>query len=116
MGNPRIAALMLLDKISNKTELFYSGDFDPEGLIIAQKLKNRYKDNLKLWHYELKDYKKAMSNKKISTKSLNKLKNIEDKTLITISNELLKTQKAAYQESIIEDIINELDFPGCKAT
>lgn len=30
---------MLLDKIENLKEIYYAGDFDPEGLLIADKIK-----------------------------------------------------------------------------
>lgn len=47
--------------------MVYSGDMDPEGLLIAQRLVNRY-PSLHLWHYEIDDYKAALSNQKASEK------------------------------------------------
>lgn len=39
--------------------LYYSGDYDPEGLGIAQRLKDRYKDRLILWEYKPEYYLRA---------------------------------------------------------
>ena len=43
-GQLRFSAFVLLDQLSRTSDLFYSGDHDPEGLLIAQKLKLRYKE------------------------------------------------------------------------
>lgn len=42
----------VLDKFSCDTVFWYAGDFDPEGLLIAQKLKLRYGERLNLWMYK----------------------------------------------------------------
>ena len=42
-GQPRLASLMLLDLLAESgTTVYYSGDLDPEGLLIAQKLADFY--------------------------------------------------------------------------
>ena len=42
-GQPRLSSLLLLDLFAKaKMEVWYAGDFDPEGLLIAQKLKQYY--------------------------------------------------------------------------
>ena len=51
-GQLRLAVLVLMDKFSCDTVFWYAGDFDPEGLLIAQKLKLRYGERLNLWMYK----------------------------------------------------------------
>ena len=42
-GQPRLAGLMVLDLLAKSgTEVYYSGDLDPEGILIAQKLSQYY--------------------------------------------------------------------------
>ncbi len=63
-GQVNLASLVLLDLLAKSgARLFYSGDFDPEGLLIADKLKCRYGAGLELWHYTGEDYKKTLSAK-----------------------------------------------------
>ena len=37
-GNPNLAVFSLINKLDNH-ELYYNGDFDPEGLLVADRLK-----------------------------------------------------------------------------
>ena len=45
-GQPRLAAFVLMDLLKAHTVFYYMGDYDPEGLLIAQRLKERYGDRL----------------------------------------------------------------------
>ena len=99
-GFPNNAVYLLIDKlIENGNKIYYNGDFDPEGLIIANKLKNKYQDRLELFCYDEIDYDNCKSNKIISNKRLNKMKKINDSKLIIIKNQLLKNKLAAFQEN-----------------
>ena len=99
-GFPNNAVYLLIDKlIENGNKIYYNGDFDPEGLIIANKLKNKYQDRLELFCYDEIDYNNCKSNKIISNKRLNKMKKINDSKLIIIKNQLLKNKLAAFQEN-----------------
>ena len=50
-GQPRLSSLLLLDLFAKaKMEVWYAGDFDPEGLLIAQKLKQYYQGEFHYWH------------------------------------------------------------------
>ena len=105
-GQPNLAVLLFLDLIKkNKVTIYYNGDFDPEGLMIAQRLKNRYEEMLHFWHYEEADYYTAMSDKSITEKRLKMLEGLSSLELIYIG-ELLKIHKlAGYQERIFRDEI-----------
>ncbi|MCI6266530.1 MAG: TIGR02679 domain-containing protein [Erysipelotrichaceae bacterium] len=108
-GFPNSSVYLLLDKLlENKNKLYYNGDFDPEGLIIASKLKEKYQSNLELFCYSISDYETCISKKKISPSRLNKLSKIETQELLEIKELLLKNKVAAYQENNKKRIINFL--------
>ena len=79
---------------------YYSGDFDPEGLLIADKLLNRYKDKIKPLFYSEDLYKSIVSDEVISDKRLKQLNKIKDGRLKIISECIKKEKRAAYQESL----------------
>lgn len=109
-GQVKLAALVLMDKlVENGAHLYYSGDFDPEGLTIADKLKSRYKENLILWRYNREDYNKSISKKKISQARINKMKSLKDIDLISVGELIEKNRYAGYQESIIGDLIGDIE-------
>ncbi len=108
-GQLKLASLVLLDKLyKQNTQMFYSGDFDPEGLLIADRLKYRYGDNLVLWHYSQQDYFKAISSNEVSQRSLEKLKKLKSIELQEASLCLINNKKAAYQEMLIEELVNDI--------
>ncbi|MEG0995110.1 MAG: DUF2399 domain-containing protein, partial [Bacilli bacterium] len=49
-GNPNFVIYEIIEKlILSGNHLYYNGDFDPEGLLIAYKLKEKYYDQLTLF-------------------------------------------------------------------
>ena len=58
-GQPRLAGLMVLELLAKSgTKVYYAGDLDPEGILIAQKLSRYYKGEFHYWHMETEDYEK----------------------------------------------------------
>lgn len=105
-GFPNTSVHLLIEKlIKTNNKLYYNGDFDPEGLIIANKLKERYKDNLNLFCYEEIDYNNCISKKKIEEKRLKKIEKINDNDLFIIKELLNKNKYSAYQENNKDRII-----------
>ena len=90
------------------TKLFYSGDFDPEGLQIADKLKHRYGDRLDLWRYGISDYEKAVSHETISQARLKKMDRLKNPELVRLSRVILQSGRAGYQELILPDLIRDI--------
>lgn len=75
-GTP--AGNLLIYMLSNsECEIYYSGDIDPEGIEIADKLLKRGNGRITPWCFSLEDYKNSISNKIISEQSLKKLEKIE---------------------------------------
>lgn len=102
-GMPNISLYQLLSKISIDNEIYYNGDFDPEGLLIAQKLKEKF-PNIKLFCYDLVDYNNSLSSEIISDSRLKKLGNVKDEKLQIIKNKLIESKLSAYQEQNIDRI------------
>lgn len=101
-GQLNFSAYVLLDLFDfQHTKVYYHGDFDPEGLLIADKLKKRY-PMLNLWHYKKEDYIASLSNNFISDRRMHMLEKLEDDELKRVSVEIKKRKCAGYQESLHE--------------
>ncbi|MGF7060445.1 TIGR02679 family protein [Brassicibacter mesophilus] len=108
-GQVKLASLILLDMlVKQNTKIYYSGDFDPEGLIIADKLKNRYNKSLILWRYNLDDYKKSVSDNRIDDNRLKKMDKLNNENLIILKECIMKHRRAGYQELLIDELIRDI--------
>ena len=58
-GQPSVAALLLLDELAAGGILYYSGDFDPEGLQIGVRLYERYSSAFRPWFFDRQAYWRA---------------------------------------------------------
>ncbi len=109
-GQINLCTYMLLDRlVESGCHLYYAGDFDPEGLMIADKLKQRYQDHLTLWCYHLHYFKdNAIEQKNISLKRLQILENIQNVLLKSIAQYIIQKSCFVYQEGIIESYLENL--------
>ena len=100
-GQPRLAGLVALELLERSgTEVYYAGDLDPEGLLIAQKLSRFYGGKFDFWHMGAEDFIESRSDREISPKRLKMLEKITDERLLPAA-ELIKHYKTAgYQELI----------------
>lgn len=111
-GIPNLAFYKLLENINSDTILYYNGDYDPEGLLIADKLNNKY-SNIKLFLYDRKSYLNTKASVSISNNRLHKLELVKSKELQEVKRILLENKKCGYQENnllsieeFIKDVIN----------
>lgn len=105
-GQPNLATLAMMDKLAhNHTIFYYAGDFDPEGLLIAQRLKLRYGKQLKFWHYSTKEYEKSKSQKVVDSTRMKMLDKLEEPELIAIAECIKRNGVAGYQESLMEEYL-----------
>ena len=111
-GIPNLAFYKLLENINRNTILYYNGDYDPEGLLIADKLNNKY-SNIKLFLYDRKSYLNTKPSVNISNNRLHKLELVKSKELQEVKRLLLENKKCGYQENnllsieeFIKDVIN----------
>lgn len=106
-GQLHTSAYVLLDLLSEYSiPLYYSGDFDPEGLMIADRLMKRY-SNLKLWHYDIEDYLCSLSDKYANQKRLAINRKLENPMLIEIG-QYLSHSAIGYQENLLNKYLEDL--------
>ncbi|AFK86480.1 MULTISPECIES: DUF2399 domain-containing protein [Thermoanaerobacterium] len=99
----------LLDMLyKNDTDIYYSGDFDPEGLQIAQRLFKRYPDRFHFWRYDVEDYIKALSDKTLFESRLKMIDKIDTVQLKPLTDKMRLLRKTGYQELIVDDIIKDV--------
>ena len=100
-GQPRLAGLVVLDLLAKAgTTVYYSGDLDPEGLLIAQKLAAYYKGTFYFWHMDVQDYEKCRSEEVISDRRMKILEKITDERLLPVVRQIRKYGTAGYQEKL----------------
>lgn len=101
-GQPRLAGLMVLDLLAKSgTKIYYSGDLDPEGILIAQKLSRYYKGEFHYWHMDEKDYEICKSDEKISQRRMKMLERITDERLKPVAKAIEEYGTAGYQEKLL---------------
>lgn len=109
-GQFKLATLILLDYlVQNDAIIYYSGDYDPEGLQMAERLKNRYPEHVQLWHYEVDEYMKAKSTVELSDTRLKKLETITLSELLPLKEQIKIERKAGYQEKLIPKLIEDIE-------
>lgn len=104
-GQPRLSVLLLLDMLKECHCFYYNGDFDPEGLLIAQSLKERYGEKLILWNYSRELYEKYLSDIILNEKRLKKLEKVSLPELQEIKACMMEIKKAVYQEKMLENAV-----------
>lgn len=107
-GQPRLATLALMDLLQENCIFYYAGDFDPEGLMIAQRLKRRYGERLKLWNYRADWYEEYLSEVSLNDTRIRKLEKIEIEELQEIKNAMLRERRAAYQEAMMDKLMEKI--------
>ena len=100
-GQPRLSSLIALQLLEKEgTTIYYGGDFDPEGLMIAQKLALFYPGEFHYWHMEPADYEQCKSREAISESRLRMLEKITDERLKPVVEQMKIEKVAGYQELI----------------
>lgn len=109
-GQLRLASLILMDRLAENIDyIYYSGDFDPEGLQIADKLKTRYGEKLLFWRFGIEEYESIKSSKKIESRRLIKLDKIKSPELQCIASHMRIEGYSAYQELLIDKYVYDIN-------
>lgn len=109
-GQVKLAGIILLDLLVDAGyKLYYSGDLDPEGIQIADKLKQRYGESLEFIGFDIETYLKNISNIQVNETRINKLKHINSKELLETCNCLKKNKRVAYEEENIQKLIDFIE-------
>lgn len=110
-GQLNLATIWLLDLLVKEgVALYYSGDFDPEGLKMAQRLVERYGSSVRLWHYDRLDYLATKPTVPLPDERLAKLQSVTLHDLQPVKQEMLRLKKAGYQEALVETLRRDTIF------
>lgn len=105
-GQPNLAVHIVMRKlVESGCKIYYSGDFDPEGIEIADRLYRKVSD-IEMFCMDVKFYRKALSDIKLELPRLKRLNKIKCPQLLELCREMNKIAKAGYQEKIIGDILD----------
>ena len=109
-GQLRSAAVKLMPfLLDSGAEIYYSGDTDPDGIRIADRLWKKYGDRIHVWRMSKEDYVKSLSKEEIGSISLKKLGTVENPILRQTAKEVRKIKRAGYQENILKDLLEDMD-------
>lgn len=101
-GQPDLACWLVLDElVTGGFSLRYAGDFDPEGLLMAQRMLQRYGENCRLWHMSVEDYAASCPSMSLPVERLSKLAGIRHSALQATAEAIQSTGMAGYQEALI---------------
>lgn len=112
-GQFRHAVWVLLRKLVNSNvTLQYVGDMDPEGLLMAETLRNIFPRNIQYFTMTPSIFEAAKSKAVLSEKRVKQLDRLKDPILVSIAAQI-KSGTVAYQEAFIEQLIDEIavEFP-----
>ncbi len=110
-GQLRSAAVKLMSfLLDSGAEIYYSGDTDPDGIRIADRLWKKYGDRIHVWRMSEEDYVKSLSEEEIGNVSLKKLETVENPILRRTAKEVRKKKRAGYQENILKDLLEDMEF------
>lgn len=104
-GQLRMAGWRLLDLFDEHIQFYYSGDLDPEGILIAQRLVQRYGKRVHLWHMDEYSYEIGRA-ELISPLSLTKLQHVT--ILPSVIDKMNKHNQVAYQEAWLDALIEDV--------
>lgn len=108
-GQMKTASLLLIDMLClSGCEIYYSGDTDPEGISIANRILCRNREKVHLWRMSVQDYYNSISNEFLTEERLSKLEKITDNRLYNLCLAVKREKRAGYQEQIIDEMINDI--------
>lgn len=108
-GQFTYAVWQLLRKlVASGTELYYSGDMDPEGLLMAQRILDIFPENTHTIGMNLTNYQEVALTHKISEQRLKQLRKIKDSGLKLVADRMEETHQIALQEGFLEQLMNDV--------
>ena len=108
-GNFKLSGMLLLDKlIKGGAEIYYSGDIDVNGILIAKHLKMKYKESIHFWRMGIDEYHASVSNVELSNTSLDRLELDKMDEFYEVVREMKTIKKAGYQESLLAQYISDI--------
>ncbi len=108
-GQPRLSAWLILKLLRDGgIRVYYAGDFDPEGLSIAEKVQQSLlPGQCVFWHMSEADYRSAQSRKPIEARRMKMLDHLQDPLLQNTAALIRQEGVAGYQENILQSYLSE---------
>lgn len=108
-GQFTYAVWKILRKLTeSNTKIYYVGDLDPEGLVMAQQLLQTFPDHAQTIAMDKSSFKAARKKDEISDVRLKKLRLIKESNLKEVANLIQETHYIALQEGFIEELMWQL--------
>lgn len=108
-GQLRAVALEVISLLLDSgADIYYSGDLDPDGLGIADRLWQRFGDHIHMWRMSEEDYGKSLSGEPIDRLGMAKLEHIRHPLLKKTAAAIRKKACAGYQENILEELLGDI--------
>lgn len=109
-GQLREASWRLLDLLAaSGCSFWYAGDFDPEGLSIADRLWQEYGSRVHMWHMGVEEYRQSQSDHvHLDDSRLTQLSNLRCPALHPLADALLQHRTAGYQEALVDLYLQDL--------
>ncbi|GER68277.1 hypothetical protein BpJC7_26480 [Weizmannia acidilactici] len=107
-GQFRTAAWIVLQLLAaSNCTFYYSGDLDPEGVAMAQRLHDRFPGRTIFWRMDADAYGQILSDEDISGR-LSKLDVVSSPELLRLADEMRAKKKAGYQEGLVDMLVEDL--------
>ncbi len=108
-GQPRSVAQLLIPMIlKNDTQIYYSGDIDPDGIRIAERLWEKFGEGIQIWRMSPEDYEKSCSGEKIRDTGISKLAHVRQPQLRRTAELVKERRFAGYQENILRELLEDV--------
>lgn len=108
-GQLRAVALELIPLILDSgADIYYSGDIDPDGMGIADRLWQKFGDRIHIWRMSPADYETSISKESIGNNGLAKLGNVGNPLLQQTAERVKDKRIAAYQENLLEELLGDI--------
>jgi uncharacterized protein (TIGR02679 family) len=108
-GQMKTASLMLIDLLCKVgCTLYYSGDIDPEGIGIADRVIARDPIHIIPWRLSKEDYISSISNEELDESRIKKLDKVKDNRFIDVIAALRNKKHAGYQELLIDKMLMDI--------
>lgn len=108
-GQPRAVAIRIMQMLADSgAMLYYSGDIDPDGLAIADRLWTMYGEHLHIWRMGPEEYEKSMSSEVIGPSGAAKLRHMQNPQLNITAEVVAERTYAGYQENIRDLLLEDI--------
>ena len=108
-GQMKTASLILIDLLCKAgCTLYYSGDIDPEGIEIADRVIARDPVHIIPWRLSKEDYELSISNEALDEPRIKKLEKVQDHRFVEVIKALRDKRRAGYQELLIDKMLIDI--------